>query len=101
MATEYPKFKFTGIDIASSYLIHIKPHNFEFLQVNILNGLSYANNTFDFVYCRFMIFASTLKNAIKEICRVCKIGDYIEFIENDILFFCAVVIQKTNFCFSV
>ena len=50
MASEYPRFKFTGIDVTSSYLIHIKPHNFKFLQANILNGLPYADNTFDFVF---------------------------------------------------
>ena len=36
-----------------------------------------------------MIFAFTLKDwkfAIKEICRVCKVGGYIEFMEKDILF---------------
>ena len=33
-----------------------------------------------------MIFAFTLKNAIKEFYRMCKIGDYVEFIEKDILF---------------
>ena len=69
MATEYPRSKFTGIDVAPSYPIHIKPHNVEFLQANILNGLPYADNTFDFV---FMIFAFLLKNAIKEISEMSK-----------------------------
>ncbi|RIA85883.1 S-adenosyl-L-methionine-dependent methyltransferase [Glomus cerebriforme] len=89
VATEYPRSRFTGIDIAPTYPIHTKPHNVEFLQANILTGLPYADNTFDYVFCRFMIFAFTLEDwklAIKEICRVCKVGGYIEFMEKDILF---------------
>ena len=76
-------------NVSTSLPIHVKPHNVEFLQTSILNGLPYADNTFDYVFCRFMIFAFTLKDwkfAIKEICRVCKVGGYVEFMEKDILF---------------
>ncbi|CAI2194098.1 18879_t:CDS:2 [Funneliformis geosporum] len=89
MATDYAKSKFTGIDIAPTYPIHTKPCNVEFLQANILTGLPYADETFDYVICRLMIFAFTLKDweiAIREICRVCKVGGYVEFMEKDILF---------------
>ena len=89
MATDYPRSKFTGIDVAPLYPIHTKPHNVEFLQVNVLNGLPYADNTFDYVICRFMIFAFTIQDwkfVINEICRVCKVGGYIELMEKDILF---------------
>ncbi|CAG8583936.1 17258_t:CDS:2 [Funneliformis caledonium] len=89
MATEYPKSKFVGVDIAPTFPVRVKPNNVEFLQENILTGLPYADNTFDYVICRFMMFAFTTKDwevAIKEICRVCKVGGYIEFMEKDILF---------------
>ena len=89
MATDYPRSKFTGIDVVPTYPIHTKSHNTEFLQVNVLNGLLYADNTFDFVICRFMIFAFTIQDwkfVINEICRVCKVGGYIELMEKDILF---------------
>ncbi|RGB38135.1 S-adenosyl-L-methionine-dependent methyltransferase [Rhizophagus diaphanus] len=89
VATEYQRSRYTGIDIAPTYPIHTKPHNVEFLQANILNGLPYADNTFDYVFCRFMIFAFTLKDwefVIKELTRVCKVGGYVEFMEKDIQF---------------
>ncbi|CAI2177423.1 6671_t:CDS:2 [Funneliformis geosporum] len=89
MATEYPKSRFVGIDIAPTFPIRVKPNNVEFLQENILTGLPHADNTFDYVICRFMMFAFTTKDweiAIKEICRVCKVGGHIEFMEKDILF---------------
>ena len=41
VATEYPRSRFTGIDIALTYPIHIKPHNVEFLQANIVTKIRY------------------------------------------------------------
>src|ERR1043165_3522030 len=89
MATEYKKPNFIGIDIVPTYPTRVKPHNVEFLQANILTGLPYADKTFDYVICKLMMFIFTVKDweiAIKEICRVCKVGGYIEFMEKDVLF---------------
>jgi hypothetical protein len=65
MATNYPRFKFTGINIAVitlTYPIHTKPHVKFLQQVNILNGLPYTDNTFNYVICRFMIFTFMIKD---------------------------------------
>ncbi|PKC02614.1 S-adenosyl-L-methionine-dependent methyltransferase [Rhizophagus irregularis] len=90
MASLYPKSKFTGIDVAPIYPVEIKPLNVEFLQVNIVkHGLPYDDNTFDYVFSRFKGFSYTIKDwkfVISEICRVCKIGGYIEFMEKDVKF---------------
>ena len=88
MASSFPKSNFTGVDIAPTFPIHTKPPNIEFLQANIVkNGLPYNDNTFDYVFCRLVNFsytAKTWKFIINEICRVCKVGGYIEFMEKDI-----------------
>ena len=90
MASMYPNSKFTGIDIAPTFPIQTKPLNVEFLQSNIMkDGLPYADNTFDYVFCRLVNFsytANTWKLIINEICRVCKVGGYIEFMEKDVVF---------------
>ncbi|CAB4444705.1 unnamed protein product [Rhizophagus irregularis] len=90
MASLYPKSRFTGVDIVPTYPIHTKPLNVEFLQANIIkNGLPYEDNTFDYVFCRLVNFSYTIKDwkvVINEICRVCKIGGYVEFMEKDVKF---------------
>ncbi|CAG8438530.1 1602_t:CDS:2 [Diversispora eburnea] len=86
----YPQTKFTGIDIAPIFPTSVKPQNVEFIQANILKGLPFKDNTFDFVMIRLMIFAFTIdewEKAVKEAVRVCKVGGWIEMMEKDILFF--------------
>jgi ubiquinone/menaquinone biosynthesis C-methylase UbiE len=90
MASEYQHAHFTGVDVAQLYPLEIKPQNVSFVQSNVLTGLPFEDNTFDYVHMRFMIFAFTLKNwelAIRELVRVCKPGGYIEIVEKDILWF--------------
>ncbi|CAI2161753.1 17061_t:CDS:2 [Funneliformis geosporum] len=90
MAFEYKNAHFTGIDVAELYPVEIKPKNVSFVQANVLEGLPFEDNTFDFVYMRFMMFAFTLKNwdiAIKELARVCKPGGFIELMEKDIFWY--------------
>ncbi|RIA85892.1 S-adenosyl-L-methionine-dependent methyltransferase [Glomus cerebriforme] len=88
IASLYPKARFTGVDIVPTYPIQTKPRNVEFLQANIVKyGIPYEDNTFDYVFCRLMNFSFTIKdwkNVINEICRVCKVGGYIEFMEKDV-----------------
>jgi len=88
-ASQYPKSKFTGVDIAPIYPTTIKPINAEFRQVDVVKGLPYEDNTFDYVICRFMNFSYTKDDwnvVIKEISRVCKIHGYVEFTEKDVKF---------------
>jgi len=89
MATEYSESKFIGIDKSDfepRYPSQTKPHNVEFFQADVLR-LPYEDNTFDYVFCRSMMFVFKMTEweiAIKEICRVCKVGGYVEFMETDI-----------------
>lgn len=89
VAAQHPKAKFTGVDIAPIYPIQTKPLNVEFLQANVVKGLPYEDNTFDYVICRFMNFSYTVndwKIVINEMSRVCKVGGYIELMDKDVEF---------------
>jgi len=84
MGTEYPQSKFVGIDIMPYYPSTIKPKNVTFQGINILEGLPFEDNTFDYVYMRFMMVALSHKDretVIKEIIRVCKPNGWIELME--------------------
>nr|CAG8477791.1 3429_t:CDS:2 [Entrophospora candida] len=87
MASEFPQSQFTGIDISPMYPSQVKPGNVEFLHVDVLKGLPFNDNTFDFVVIRNMITAfssSDWKFCIQELIRVTKPGGYIESSEFEI-----------------
>jgi ubiquinone/menaquinone biosynthesis C-methylase UbiE len=89
MSTDYPRSSFTGIDISPIYPGDIKPRNLAFYTANVLEGLPFADNTFDFVYMRFLMTAFTeddWQKVVKELIRVCKPNGWVEFMEGDLVF---------------
>ncbi|CAJ0909134.1 9966_t:CDS:2 [Entrophospora sp. SA101] len=99
MASEFTKPKFFGVDIEPLYPAEIKPENVQFVNANVLTGLPFEDNTFDFVYMRFMLFAFTIadwERAVSELIRVTKVGGFIEIMENDIQWY-----NENPFCNSV
>lgn len=52
MATEFPNCEFYGIDISASYPVDIKPANTFFSQCDILNGIPFSDDHFDFIFMR-------------------------------------------------
>ncbi|GBB98548.1 hypothetical protein RclHR1_03260006 [Rhizophagus clarus] len=89
MAEKYKNSSFTGIDIAANFPQMIKPENTKFITGDF-KRLPFEDNTFDFVYMRFMMFAITIEDwpeAIDELIRVCKPNGWIEIMERDILWF--------------
>ncbi|KAG9287042.1 hypothetical protein G9A89_023006 [Geosiphon pyriformis] len=87
MASTYPNSHFTGIDIAPDCPNEIKPKNTKFSQINILEGLPYVNNHFDYVHQRMMSTSFTSKQydeiVLPELIRVTKSGGVIELMEFD------------------
>ena len=79
MATNYLNAKFTGVDILP--VQHSQPENFTFIQANLLDGLSFEDDTFDFVFQRLLV-GSIPKDkwplVINELTRVLKPGGYLE-----------------------
>ena len=81
MATDYPEVEFVGIDISPIQPSQIKPENFNFIQANILDGLPFKDDTFDFIFQRLFAAAITKNKwpfVINELTRVLKPGGYLE-----------------------
>ncbi|CAG8570652.1 6167_t:CDS:2 [Gigaspora margarita] len=74
----------TTPDISPLQPTHIKPKNFTFIKANVLEGIPFEDNTFDFVYQRFMSYAYTKdewSDVINELVRVLKPGGFLELME--------------------
>ncbi|RHZ87489.1 hypothetical protein Glove_34g39 [Diversispora epigaea] len=87
MANEFPKSHYTGIDICPIYPRDQIPPNVNFLECNILDGLPYHDNTFDYIHVRYLITAFSELDwqiALKELVRVTKVGGIIEIVEDEI-----------------
>jgi len=91
MATNYPGAEFIGIDISPIQPLHVKPDNFNFLRVNILDGLPFEDDTFDFVFQRLLVASITADKwpfVVNELTRVLKPGGYLEVKDAENLRFC-------------
>ncbi|CAI2182628.1 19202_t:CDS:2 [Funneliformis geosporum] len=84
MSTNYENSHFVGLDFQAIYPQEIKPSNLNFIEADILDGLPFSDNEFDFVH------QSTMTNVLKrsqwdfvlsELIRVTKPGGYIEISE--------------------
>ncbi|CAG8483305.1 13556_t:CDS:2 [Ambispora leptoticha] len=94
----YPKSTFIGLDIISANFPSEKFPNAAFIQCNVLDGIPFPANTFDFIHQRGLLRAFTSKdwrNVIDEICRVLKLGGRVEFLEKDLKFINMGPIMKT------
>jgi ubiquinone/menaquinone biosynthesis C-methylase UbiE len=84
MAADYPKSRYVGVDLYPIFP-NIKPHNVNFIQCNLLKGLPFEENTFDFVHIRFLILELSEFDwenfVIKELTRVLKPNGWIEIME--------------------
>ncbi|CAG8681466.1 20920_t:CDS:2 [Dentiscutata erythropus] len=88
-STTYQKSTFTGIDISQIFPTGIKPPNLTFHTANVLKGLPFPDNHFDFVYMRNLIIAFTedeWNTVIGELIRVLKPGGWIELMEGNMEF---------------
>ncbi|RIB14827.1 S-adenosyl-L-methionine-dependent methyltransferase [Gigaspora rosea] len=84
IATTYPLSQVIGLDISSYQPNQIKPGNFEFIRADAQKGLPFDDNTFDFVFQRFLFFGYTKEKwsyVINEIVRVLKPGGFLELSE--------------------
>ncbi|CAG8546272.1 11152_t:CDS:2 [Dentiscutata heterogama] len=85
MASDFPKCVFTGVDIVPVMPLTIKPQNVNFIEANLLEGLPFPDDHFDFTYIRFLNCAFPFNlwstHAIPELIRVTKPGGYIEIME--------------------
>ncbi|CAO3689195.1 unnamed protein product [Rhizopus stolonifer] len=87
MIVDYPNCTFHGCDITDVTNKVLNMNQLVFNYGNVVNGLPYADNTFDFVHMRSFVLALREKEwpvAIKEVLRVTKPGGMIQFGELDL-----------------
>ncbi|CAG8472884.1 11376_t:CDS:2 [Paraglomus occultum] len=86
MASISPTTNFVGVNPFSIFP-KSAPSNVSFYQQNILNGLQFDDNSFDFIHERLSLSDFTKKQwedtVLHEIVRVCKPGGWIELLESD------------------
>jgi ubiquinone/menaquinone biosynthesis C-methylase UbiE len=85
LGTEFPSANFIGIDFSPIIPTAIKPHNVSFVQGDILDGLPFEDDTFDFVHQRILFAAFSLdkwQSVINDMVRVLKPGGYLEVFGN-------------------
>ncbi|CAG8810585.1 31810_t:CDS:2 [Gigaspora margarita] len=84
VAQQFPEAEVYGVDIVSSFPNEIKPSNCYFQLCNVLEGLPFPNNEFDYVFMRHMIPALKKDQWVPlfdEIMRVLKPGGVVESVE--------------------
>jgi ubiquinone/menaquinone biosynthesis C-methylase UbiE len=84
MASDYPKSTFVGVDIAAMVNVNFKLPNVSFVLGNVVEGLNFPDNSFDYIQLR--VFVNALRNeewpiALKEIYRLLKPGGCAGFFE--------------------
>ncbi|RIB25446.1 S-adenosyl-L-methionine-dependent methyltransferase [Gigaspora rosea] len=81
MAISYPSTDVIGLDMTPLQTTQIKPKNFNFVKGNVLEGLPFEDNTFDFVFQRFLVGGYPKEKwpyVINELVRVLKPGGFLE-----------------------
>ncbi|CAG8439735.1 9721_t:CDS:2 [Scutellospora calospora] len=88
IAQEFPDANVYGIDISPNFPVSIKPKNCNFQICNIVEGLPFKDEEFDYVFMRYMVFAlkqHQWSQILNEIKRVLKQGGIFECVDRDIL----------------
>ncbi|CAO3701528.1 unnamed protein product [Rhizopus stolonifer] len=84
MITDYPNCEYHGCDIEDITNKLLRLDKFTFTYGNVVIGLPYEDNTFDFIYMRLFMYALRAEEwapAISEVIRVVKPGGMIQFFE--------------------
>ncbi|CAG8553316.1 16964_t:CDS:2, partial [Acaulospora colombiana] len=88
MAKEYPNTRFYGLDMLPIYPTSSLPENVKFHQANLLEGLPFEDETFDFVNMSLLVRHLTTRQwedvVVRELVRVTKPLGFIELMEGDL-----------------
>ena len=90
MSLQYPNSSFTGVDYRRFLPTDTGPPNVTFLAENILDGLPFPDDSFDFVFMRFMgwhLSQMEWVRIINELTRVARPGGWIEIMEADMIWY--------------
>lgn len=84
LGQEFPQAKLTGIDLEVPVVASKLDSRFSFRVVNIIDGLPYADNSFDFVHQRFLVTALPAQiwpKLVQDLIRVTASGGWLEVID--------------------
>jgi|SRR5579883_1750112 ubiquinone/menaquinone biosynthesis C-methylase UbiE len=94
MAQLFPQANVVGTDLVEpksetvaaslGYGLDTRPENYAFIQGNVLEGLPFGDNSFDFVHVRLLLFAIPAEKwpvLAREVLRVTKPGGWVESVE--------------------
>ncbi|CAG8504221.1 14676_t:CDS:2 [Funneliformis caledonium] len=87
MSSDFPRSTFTGIEIQSFMLPTIHPSNTHFIHNDILQGIPFPPNSFDYIHMRNMTLCFTenqYEQIIRELIDLLKPNGYLELCEQDI-----------------
>jgi SAM-dependent methyltransferase len=96
MAAVFPRANVVGIDLVPPPMeqpnlatggVDARPENFAFVQGNLLDGLPFADASFDFTHMRLLVFALPVdrwQDAANELTRVTRPGGWVEWLEGGI-----------------
>lgn len=88
MATEFPDCEFVGIDMCPVFPTNIRPPNVTFQHGNVLEGLPFEDESFDFINLRFFMLALKRDQwaiVMKEIYRLLKPGGCLQSLESGMM----------------
>lgn len=95
MATYYPQANVVGVDLVpppadsqpqQGYGLDRRPENYVFVEGNVMNGLPFADQSFDFVHMSLLsaaIPSARWQDVVAEMVRVTRIGGWIEMLEGN------------------
>ncbi|CEJ02869.1 hypothetical protein RMCBS344292_16862 [Rhizopus microsporus] len=81
----HPNCTYYGCDLVDVVDKEAMPKQFTFTIGNVVEGLPYEDNTFDFVHMRLLVLSLREEEwplAVKEAVRVAKPGGYLQFVES-------------------
>lgn len=84
MRTIFPQAHIVGVDVVLTSLPIPLPANCLFVQANVLNGLPFPDQQFDFTHQRLLVTAIPVLNwptVVQELVRVTKSGGWVELLE--------------------
>jgi SAM-dependent methyltransferase len=84
MIRDYPNCVYHGCDIVDATRKLLRCDQFHFSYGNVVKGLPYADDTFDFVHMRLLVYALRAEEwpmAIQEVIRVVRPGGMIQLYE--------------------
>ncbi|WP_052889340.1 class I SAM-dependent methyltransferase [Thermogemmatispora carboxidivorans] len=87
LAQQFPQAEVIGVDVEQAKSTSRMPSNYRFVRGDVLQGLPFEENTFDFVHQRLLLLAIPLAawpGVVQELVRVTAPGGWVELVEGSI-----------------